>query len=209
MPRRSSPQQKTKCCKGCERDLPLEKYRSRPNGAPYHNCKGCEAERARQYRAQNPEKLREVERKRWEKHKEKRYALAYAWRRSNREWCREYARNFHQMSLERDFEGVRKRQRATYHRNKPTFRACAAARRAREKKAAPDWLDREARKRIRIIYEACAEKASATGVGHHVDHIVPLAGERVCGLHVPWNLRIVTAEENRKKGNKFSQEECE
>jgi hypothetical protein len=56
---------------------------------------------------------------------------------------------------------------------------------------------------IKEFYKICQWMTEMFEEPFHVDHIVPLQGENVCGLHVPWNLQIITAKENISKSNKF------
>ena len=77
-----------------------------------------------------------------------------------------------------------------------------AERYARKADRTPKWLSREHRREILEIYERSSAMRDA-GNDVHVDHIVPLVGRLVSGLHVPWNLRIIPARENLKKHRTF------
>lgn len=68
----------------------------------------------------------------------------------------------------------------------------------------PKWLTSKQISLIQKFYTKAAKLTKQTGISHEVDHIVPLQGKNVSGLHVPWNLRVITAIKNRKKKNSFS-----
>lgn len=87
--------------------------------------------------------------------------------------------------------------------NPDYYRSLVSFRRRRFRDATPRWLSAEQKMEIRLKYRLAIELSRATGVRHAVDHEIPLQGEDVCGLHVPWNLRVITQDENLKKSNKL------
>lgn len=65
--------------------------------------------------------------------------------------------------------------------------------------ATPAWLTAGQVEAIRMVYEEAVRLTKEMGIAYEVDHIVPLSGKTVSGLHVPWNLRAIPAQENNRR----------
>lgn len=107
------------------------------------------------------------------------------WARRNPERAAEY-----QLRANRKNPGRRNRLTADY-------RSAKAHR-------CPAWLSEDDKWMIHEAYVLAATRSKVTGVSWHVDHIVPLRGTTVSGLHVPWNLQVITGCENVRKGNRYA-----
>jgi hypothetical protein len=110
-----------------------------------------------------------------------------------------YAIENYEKVRESNRKAVSKHQRRFPHKNT----AKVSLRRARKIQATPNWLSKEDLQLINDIYKKARELTEMTGELHVVDHIVPLKGRDVCGLHVPWNLQVLPARVNLKKGNRL------
>jgi 5-methylcytosine-specific restriction endonuclease McrA len=103
----------------------------------------------------------------------------------------------------RPVEEKRRLQAEYKGRNVDVVRADTSVRKRRHREATPKWLTPAERLQMRDLYVQARKMTELTRERYVVDHIVPLRGEEVCGLHVPWNLRVITQEENLKKSNKL------
>lgn len=158
----------------------------------------------------------------WKKNNPERWQAAQdAWREAHKEDLKQYLREYceKQKQIPETEEHREKRlskkrarylanrekyksQRIACHARKPELKyAIQASRRARKKLAMPKWADKKA---ILAIYREAKRLTKETGTAWHVDHIIPLKSALVCGLHIPTNLQILPAFENRRKQNRFS-----
>lgn len=95
----------------------------------------------------------------------------------------------------------REYQDAWKARNIDKVRADTKSRRRKHRLATPPWLTPQQKAEIRELYRIAIHMTKITGEQYVVDHICPLRSDISCGLHTPWNLRVITQAENLKKSN--------
>tara|TARA_R110000744_G_scaffold21626_10_gene55836 strand:- start:2265 stop:2867 length:603 start_codon:yes stop_codon:yes gene_type:complete len=121
------------------------------------------------------------------------------WRNDNLIKCSHYNRQYKKDNPEKVKE-IQRRLQKTYPQRYSKY---ASDYRARKLNATPEWLSEEQNNEILLVYELARDCSLTSGLDYHVDHIVPLKGKNICGLHVPWNLQVLPAHLNRSKSNKF------
>ena len=192
----------TKSCKKCCNALPLDSfylYKNKGQNPSYRSvCKSCYAIDVSKYQKENAEKNR-LKAKRWrENNPEKHKTVWTAYRERNKEVMRQRCADWRKNNLEYANECSSRWAKE----NPEKAAANAAKRRAQVFSATPAWADKEA---IKIEYALAKWCSSVMGEKYHVDHIIPLKGKNVCGLHVHQNLQVIPASVNQSKRNSFKE----
>lgn len=144
-------------------------------------CKSCNAEHRRIKHLENPEHHRKLVAKSVAKNYQRKLASNCLYRQNNPDKVAEWKR--------KDRE-----------KNKDRINSNNSLHRAIKNIRTVSWANLD---KIKEFYTTANGLSMITGTWHHVDHIVPLNGKNVCGLHVENNLQILSAKENLKKGNKL------
>jgi len=168
----------------------------------------------REWRAKNPEKQAAICKKYDEKNRDKRSAYAKQYRKDNPEKVKALFESWAKANPEK-IKGYMKKASKAWHERNPDYQsnfykankeryvAARARRRAAQDSATPTWLTAIDKAMIQEMYDVSEARYIQTGIKHHVDHIVPINGKGVAGMHVPWNLQVITAHENLSKGWRF------
>lgn len=141
--------------------------------------------KVKEWRAANPEKWKAQRQRYAKKHPDVLVAKTTKWRKANPERAAELSRK-------------------TRLKNKARILANKAKYRASKRNKTPIWVDKEHLWLIKQAYELAILRSKMFGFDWHVDHIIPLNGKNVSGLHVIENIQVIPAAENLLKNNKYA-----
>jgi hypothetical protein len=173
-----------KVCKNClkEKDPSCFYKNLRMKDGLWNICKSCEKERYKRHYEVNRESILERTSK---------------YGKENRSVTRKASKKYYHNNKEKEIA----RKRGWYSRNRSKVNSAASKYRASRQMATPDWLTDLQKKEIESFYYLAQDCKAVSGQSYHVDHIIPLNGKNVCGLHVPWNLQVLPSDVNISKSN--------
>lgn len=190
-----------KLCITCKAEKSLSEFYKRkdsPDG--YRNdCKICRSACSLKNHYANHEVKKEKLRLAYEKRKAANPNLSADLYAKNREKSLEYSKAYYEANVEER----KAKQRHWSKTNRDTANALAKRYKLKKLNATPAWLSESQLLHIKCKYQLAAMLNIHGVEAWHVDHIVPIRGKDVCGLHVPWNLRVIPAKDNMTKGNRL------
>lgn len=194
----------SKECKKCKLDRPLEDYylSKKAKDGRESSCKSCrvasrgayDKEYHRKYREQNKIKRKIAD----QRFREENPDYFREWRKNNPDKCYAYRWEYRRENM----DALKVKAKERYLLDPSRYRKYTSDYRARKLNATPAWLTEDQKSHIADIYYHARDCEVVSGEKYEVDHIVPLKGENICGLHVPWNLQVLPQSLNRRKNNK-------
>ena len=171
-------------CYGCLRSNEYKAVKKASDTNYYKENKENVLKQVYKYVQENKELIIERRKKWYANNKEKRLAYHKEWSQKNEKKLKQY-------------------QKQWRYQNRDICNAHATKHFLAKKNRTPPWLKDCHLKAIETEYSLAAWCSKVMGIKYHVDHIIPLRGKLVSGLHVPWNLQVIPATDNLIKSNKF------
>ena len=171
-------------CKVCNFDQPLDNY-TVAKGYHIYTCKKCMQARNKIWSQQNKEKMREYSKAYKARNKDAIAERSKLYALQNPEKRKATMQSYRQKNKSSEAENVRRRQ-------------------ARLLQRTPKWLTVDDIWMMREAYSLAQLRTEMFGFTWHVDHVLPLQGKTVSGLHVPQNLQVIPWFDNLSKANKVS-----
>jgi hypothetical protein len=194
-----------KTCRVCSEEKNLSDFyvRGMKDGVPvYRNdCKCCVVAKSKKKYFSDLEKSRKYHTAYYSKKKQNNPDMHKRYYAENKERISEINRQ----SYIRNVEKRKSKVAEWVVKNRGKSNAIKKAYKETKTNALPKWVaeDLDMMWVIDECYDLAVLRSKVTGIKWHVDHVVPLRGKTVCGLHVPWNLQVITASQNCSKSNKF------
>lgn len=174
----------TKVCNKCQENKPTENFYFK-NGIAYGSCKKCCNLANKLYREANRESVAKTKAAYSIDNKEKLNETSKLWDIENHDRKLETMKNWAKSCPEKRREYKAKRSDLKRH-------------------SVPSWMTTEELNQIDALYTKATQLTIDTGIPHHVDHLIPIVNDLVCGFHVYSNLQILTAKDNLRKSNFFT-----
>jgi hypothetical protein len=164
------------CCKQTKLVTEFNKDRQKKDGLMSY-CKACNSVKTASFYSKTKQTSRSYKKRGGLSVNE----YAAVWRQENKEKYQSYIKKWQS-------------------KNRHKLREKNMRRYVRQTQQTPTWLNKGHKAEIEGFYLFCQ-----IFKGYQVDHIVPIRGKQVSGMHVPWNLQVLTAEQNRAKSNFFNE----
>ena len=191
-----------KTCTTCKESKELSMFNRKNKKDLKSHCKSCQSAYNKAYKVKNKDRITAYYKNYHEENKEYLNAASRKYYSENKEYFSDWSKEYRAEHGER----LNAYDREWYKNNPENSNARSAKRRAAKLQRTPAYTETCPWQKfwLKEHYRTAKVLEEMTGVKYHVDHIIPLQGELVSGLHIAENLQVITAAENLSKHNSYN-----